>query len=145
MEFVYFKLGAAYTFARAAYTYRFSQGSFWQNWTGEATGGALGFFGAVGVDLRITETFSVIIEAAGQSMSVSGLSGSGTFQDSTLSAPVTETGKLYSYDGQPTPVNSFPLVFLRDKTPSEGGVANAREAVLDLSGLSLKAGIKITF
>ena len=145
MEFVYFKLGAAYTFARAAYTYRFSQGSFWQNWTGEATGGALGFFGAVGVDLRITGTFAVIIEAAGQSLSVSGLSGSGTFQDSTLSAPVTETGKLYSYDGQSTPVNSFPLVFLRDKTPSEGGVANAREAVLDLSGLSIKAGIKITF
>ncbi len=62
-----------------------------------------------------------------------------------MSAPVTETGKLYSYDGQATPVNSYPLVFLRSKVPSEGGVANAREAVLDLSGLSLKAGIKISF
>jgi hypothetical protein len=144
-EYLFFKVGAAYAFARAAYAYRFDQGGFWQDWAGEATGGAIGFFGSVGLDLRLSRTFSLIIEAAGQSLSVSGLKGSGTFQDSTLSAPVTETGKLYSYDGQPTPVNSFPLVFLRNKTPSEGGVANAREAALDLSGLSLKAGFKITF
>jgi hypothetical protein len=144
-DFLYFKIGAAYAFARAAYAYRFDQGAFWQDWSGEATGGALGFFGAIGLDLKITQTFSVIVEAAGQSLSISGLTGTGTFQDSTLSAPVTETGKLYSYNGQITPVNIYPLVFLRSKTPSEGGVANAREAVLDLSGLALKAGIKISF
>ena len=144
-DYLFFKLGAAYAFARAAYAYRFDQGGFWQDWAGEATGGALGFFGSVGLDLRVTRTFSIVIEAAGQSLSVAGLTGSGTFQDSTLNAPVTETGKLYSYDGQPTPVNSFPLVFLRNKMPTEGGVANAREAALDLSGLSLKAGFKITF
>ncbi len=144
-EYLYFKVGAAYAFARAAYAYRFDHGTFWQDWSGEATGGALGFYGAVGLDLKVSRTFSFIVEAAGQSLSVSGLSGTGTFQDSSMSAPVTETGKLYSYDGQATPVNSYPLVFLRSKVPSEGGVANAREAVLDLSGLSLKAGIKISF
>ncbi len=144
-EFLYFKVGAAYAFARAAYSYRFDDGTFWQDWSGAATGGALGFFGAIGLDIKVTRTFSFILEAAGQSLSVSGLTGTGTFQDSTMSAPVTETGKLYSYDGQPTPFNTFPLVFLRSTTPSEGGVANAREAVLDLSGLSFKAGVKIKF
>jgi hypothetical protein len=144
-EYLYFKVGAAYAFARAAYAYRFDDGPFWQDWSGAATGGGLGFFGAVGLDIKITRTFSFILEAAGQSLSVSGLTGTGTFQDSTMSAPVTETGKLYSYDGQPTPFNSYPLVLLLSQTPSEGGVANAREAALDLSGLSIKAGVKITF
>jgi hypothetical protein len=144
-EYLYFKIGATYAFARAAYAYRFDQGTFWQDWSGESTAGALGFFGAVGLDLRISGTFSVILEAAGQSLSVSGLSGTGTFQNSTMSAAVTETGKLYSYDGQPTPFNSFPLVFLRNATPTEGGVANARPAALDLSGFSFKAGFKLTF
>jgi hypothetical protein len=144
-EFIYFKIGAAYAFARAAYAYRFDHGAFWQDWSGEATAGAFGFFGALGFELTIDRTFAFIVEAAGQSLSVSGLSGTGTFQDSTMTAPVTESGKLFSYDGQPTPLNSYPLLFLRSKTPTEGGVANAREATLDLSGLSFKAGFKIKF
>jgi hypothetical protein len=144
-EFLYFKIGAEYAFARAAYAYRFDHDAFWQEWSGEATGGALGIFGAVGLEFSINRTFAVLLEAVGQSLSVSGLSGTGTFQDSTLTAPVTEIGKLYAYDGLPTPLNSYRLVFLRSKTPTEGGVANAREAVLDLSGMIFKAGLKITF
>ena len=144
-EFLYFKIGAEYAFARAAYANRFDHGTIWKDWSGEATGGALGFFGTVGLDLKVSRTFSFILEAAGQSLSISGLKGTGTGQDWTESATVTETGKLYSYDGQATPVNSFPLIVVSEKKPTEGGVANAREAVLDLSGMAFKAGIKITF
>ncbi len=145
-EFLYFKIGAEYAFARAAYANRFDHGTIWNEWSGEATGGAFGFFGAVGLDFKVSRMFSFILEAAGQSLSVSGLTGTGTFQDWTQSAPITKTGKFYSYDAIPTPGNSYPLVVVSDKNPSsEAYTANAREAVLDLSGMIFKAGLKITF
>lgn len=144
-DILYFKIGAMYTVARASYAYHFIDGPFWQDWAGQATAGGLGVYGGVGLEIPAGRTFSFILEASSQYMPLSGLTGSGTFQDSTLQNPVTETGTLYSYDGKPTLLNSFPLVFIRDKLPTEGGVENAREAKLDLTGLALRAGIKVKF
>jgi len=144
-DFLYFKIGAMYTFARASYAYHFIDGPFWQDWAGQATAGGLGVYGGLGLEIPAGRTFSFILEASSQFMPVTGLTGSGTFQDSTLQNPATETGTLYSYDGKPTLLDSFPLVFIRSKLPTEGGVENAREAKLDLTGLALRAGIKVKF
>jgi len=36
-------------------------------------------------------------------------------------------------------------MFIREKKPSEGGVANVRPAMIDFSGLTLRIGIKFRF
>ena len=65
---------------------------------------------------------------------IDGFDGTGTYVDSDLDEATDEAGRLYAFDAKPTPFNSYPLVFIRSKKPTEGGVANARDAVLDLMG-----------
>jgi hypothetical protein len=74
-----------------------------------------------------------------------GFTGTGTYLDSTTSAAVTEAGKLFAFDSRTSSQTSYPVAFIRSKTPSEAGVENVREAKVDFSGISVRAGIKIRF
>lgn len=145
VEFFYFKIGATYYFASCNYSYRFEHDKFWQEWTGEATGQGFGFWGGLGFEWAVSGFFSFIIEFTGQYAPIKGFEGTGTFQDSNAKEPVLEEGKLYAWDGRTSSQSSYPALFIRNKWPSEGGVENAREAKIDFSGISLRAGIKIKF
>ncbi|MCX6559659.1 MAG: SH3 domain-containing protein [Candidatus Aminicenantes bacterium] len=141
----YAKAGLMVVPAKASYTYHFTHDQFWQEWTGEASAFGFGAYGALGIELTLGPSIGFLIEAGGQIGKISGFDGTGTYLDSTLDEAVTETGLLYAYDAKPTQFDSFPLTFIRSKRPTEGGVANAREATLDLLGISLKAGLKFKF
>ena len=41
--------------------------------------------------------------------------------------------------------DTYSLLFIRNKIPTEAGVSDPRLAVLDLSGLTLRAGLRIKF
>jgi hypothetical protein len=144
-SFLYCRLGAMLAFAKASYSYRFEHDEFWQEWSGQATALGLGIFGGVGVELPLGSSLAFLLEVSGQYAAIKGFEGTGTLRDSTLAEPVVEAGQLYAYDGKPTALNVFPLVYIRSKMPTEGGVANARQAELDLLGMALRAGIKIKF
>jgi hypothetical protein len=131
--------------AAASYDYRFSHDTYWQEWTGDASGFGIGGYAALGVALPLGSSIDFVMEAGGQLARIGGLEGTGTYLNSNLTRATEEIGTLYAYDAKPTPLDAFPLVFIRSKKPTEGGVANAREAVLDLLGGSLKAGLKFKF
>lgn len=145
VPFLYGRLGAMLMFAKASYSYRFEHDNSWKEWTGQATALGLGFFGGIGLELPLGPSLAFLLEVSGQYATIKGFDGTDTFQDSTDTEPFVEAGKLYAYDAKPSALNVFPLVYIRSKLPTEGGVANARLAELDLLGMALRAGFKIKF
>jgi len=144
-SFLYFKIGASYYFAKCRYFYRFEHEDTWKEWQGEAKAQNVGFWGGLGFEWNIGTRLAFLIEAEGQFAPIKGFKGTGTYMDSALTEPATEEGKLYAFDGKISSVNSYPLLFIRNKLPSEGGVENAREAEVDFTGITLRAGFRIKF
>jgi hypothetical protein len=144
-SFLYFKIGASYYFAKCRYYYRFEHEDTWEERQGEAKAQNVGFWGGLGFEWNMGAHLALLIEAESQFAPIKGFKGTGTVQDSTMTEPATEDGKLYAYDGKISSVNSYPLLFIRNKLPSEGGVENAREAEVDFTGITLRAGFRIKF
>lgn len=142
--FLYAKVAVEYFFARCSYSYRYQDGEFWQQWDGKARSGGFGGVGALGVIFRLNSFFGLYVEAGGRLAKLDNFSGTNHFTDSD-GEDLNETGILYIYQGQITGNKTYPLLFIREKKPSEAGVSEPREAVLDLSGFSFKAGIRIRF
>lgn len=136
----YVKSGIEYYFAKCAYFYRFLR----EEQQGEAKAQGFGIIGGLGYELKLSSAFSFIVEATGRYARIKGFKGKNTKIDST-GQEYTEEGTLYLYRVKTTGENSYPLLFILEKRPTEGDVFNAREAIIDFSGLSLKTGIKIKF
>jgi hypothetical protein len=145
-EFLYFKVGVACYFAKCGYYYRYEQDKFWQEYEGDATASGLGLWGSLGFELAFARNISLVIEATGQYAPIKGFEGTGTSQSSQSPDPVTEEGKLYAYDYTESGKTISPLLLIRSQNPAHDAyVENAREATVDFSGMSLRAGIKIKF
>jgi len=145
VPYFYAKAGLMVVRASTSYAYHFVHEAFWQDWTGEASAFGFGVYGALGAEISLGPSFAFVIEAGGQFGKVAGFEGTGTYYDSSMTAAAEETGTLYAYEVKASSRDSFWLLFLRDKKPTEGGVYNAREASLNLLGLTLKAGLKLKF
>jgi hypothetical protein len=145
LDFVYIKAGVGYFFAQAKYSYIFAHGDTLRDWQGEANAGGAGLLGGIGVDLSLGRHFYLTAEMSGRYAKISGFSGSNTYRDEASTEPYVETGTLYTYDARNSSLASYSLVFIRNKKPFESGVENAKEASLDLSGISLRIGFKYKF
>ena len=108
--------------------------------------GGIGFHGGVGLEYRLRKNVSLVVEGSGRYARVSGLKGEYNEQSSE-GADATDKGKLYYYEWKYNE-KLYPWVELLDRDPSEinfsSPIYNAREAVIDFSGFSLRAGIKIS-
>jgi hypothetical protein len=98
----------------------------------------------LGLEYKITPSFNFIIEATIRWARVSGFKGSDRSQDSTGTDHIEE-GTLYYYRVATAGDDSYPLLFIRESPPTEAGVFDPREAVINFSGISLKTGFKIKF
>jgi len=110
-------------------------------WDAETKATGLGFSGGLGFELGLSSNISFLIEAKGRFARISGFSGTGTSRyDSSKDEldihlyyyefTVSALEDSYRMLDLPNADHGFPLAVLRD-------------AVIDLSGFSLKAGIKI--
>jgi hypothetical protein len=84
------------------------------------------------------------LETLGRYSKISNLSGTDEYNDST-DTPSTEDGTLYIYEGHITESESYPLLFIREKKPSEAGVSDAKPATINLSGFEVRVGIRFKF
>jgi len=139
------KAGISYTIARCGYSTSYSQDSFSQEMVGEADGGGLGAWAALALELPLSKNLAFLIEAAGHYAPLRGFEGTGSYTDSNTEAAAEETGKLWTYDYIQAGRTISPLMLIRSQRPAEAYVENAREAMVDFSGMSLKAGIKVRF
>ncbi|MDW7760084.1 MAG: SH3 domain-containing protein [Acidobacteriota bacterium] len=133
-------------YAKAGYGYRFEEEEAWREWTGEASALGLGGEAAVGGEWTIFPGAVFVVETGYRRAKISGFKGSDTFIDSE-GWTNTENGRLYVYQAALPGLEQepFPLMFIRATRPAEAGISDARDAVVDLSGISLKIGLKILF
>ncbi len=140
----FIKGGLEYTLAECRYFYKITESNAWTEWNGNADSSQLGGVMSLGYVHDLSRNLSMFIEASGRYAKVKNLKGEGTYKDSD-DLEYTEKGYMYIYQGEASGQESFSLLFIRDKMPSGYGVSNPEKASLDLSGFSLKAGIKIRF
>jgi len=140
----YAKIGVEYYLAKCAYYYRFQREGSWEEWRGEATAQDLGILAGLGFEFELTSSFNFIIEATIRYARISGFKGRDRSKDST-GTNLIEEGTLYFYRVATAGEDSYPLLFIREDTPTEANVFDPREAVINFSGLSLKTGFKIKF
>ncbi|MHB8055566.1 MAG: SH3 domain-containing protein [Candidatus Aminicenantales bacterium] len=142
---LYLRLGVEYFFARAKYHCAFADGDTLRDWQGEASSGGAGLCGGIGFDLSLGRGFFLTAEVNGRYAKISGFSGTNSYLDEALAEAYIEKGRLYTYEVRTSGGTAYSLVFVRDKTPAESGVENAKEAVVDLSGIALRIGFKFKF
>ncbi len=145
---LYLKAGVEYTFAQCGYTYRLTEvqpdaeAEFWQEWTGEANSSGFGAMAALGYDWNFTSAFSLTAEIVYRHSRLGDFGGEDVYKESSSYESV-EKGKLYYFRVDTGAAEAVPLVFIRERRPSEAGVLDVRKAEVSLSGFSLKIGIKV--
>jgi hypothetical protein len=146
----FLKAGLEYTFARCGYSYRLTtlepdpMTESWLEWTGEASSSGFGYLAGLGYEWSLISGLSLTAEIAYRHSRLGGFSGEGTYKESSLYES-TEKGALYYFQADTGASEVVPLVFIREKRPTEAGVVDARKAELNLSGFSLKLGINFQF
>jgi hypothetical protein len=141
--FFYLKAGLEYYFAKCSYLYNFQRAlPLYQS--GEAKAQNFGLIGAMGLERKLSSPFSFFLELTGRYAKIRGFKGTHTDIDTT--GTTHQEGKLY-YFLKATSSNgpSYPQLYIRQSLPTGFLESDAREAVIDFSGLSLKAGFKIKF
>jgi opacity protein-like surface antigen len=169
VEAVLFKFGIYYTFLLSSrfnlflnggLDYCFSQASLYKrHWAADDGWGSiytkeekfdvsakiLGFHGGIGFEYNITNNLALVLEAQGRYIKKKNLKRSRLYSlTSGMNLDGKEEGTLYigesnlPYYGENTP----DLVISQSK-PTGDEFQNMREAVLDLSGFSLRLGIRI--
>jgi len=142
--FIFLKIGIEYYFAKASYYYRYQTEDFWQEWSGIAKAQGIGFLGGVGYEYEIAPFAKLFVEAVGHYAKIDGFKGTDNYREST-SYNYSESGPLFFYKSQVGPDKTVPLLYIRERKPAEAWVVNAKEAIIDFSGVTLKAGIKFWF
>jgi hypothetical protein len=101
----------------------------------------------VGIEYKFDRTTGLFIEAQGRYAKFKGFEGTSTSVPNEFNGGVlpsfSETGKLY-YESVPT-IPGSPRWIMVQGAPPNGPDGKPREAVVDFSGVSLLAGIKIRF
>lgn len=141
---LYFKAGVEYYFAGCNYYYHFQQGEHWEEWKGEANSQGLGLLFGIGYDYSVAPNISIFAEVTGHYAKIDDFEGKNEYHDAE-GFTSSEEGKLYIYQAHVGTGDSYPLVFIREKIPTEAGVSDPELATIDYSGLSLRIGIKFTF
>ncbi len=141
----YLKTGIEYYFARCEYLYRYLENTDWKEWHGTAKTRGSGILGAVGVDLEVGPWLSFNIEATGRIAKISGFKGNDSYKDSDSNENST-SGTLYFYKAKGNAEEPYPLLFIKTREPIEDIlISDPRRAIIDFSGVSLKAGFKLRF
>jgi hypothetical protein len=142
--FLRLKVGVEYHLAKCKYHYLYEEEDRWQEWRGDASSSGLGFIGGIALEKSISSKLALFLEANGRYAQLENFEGTDDYLDSE-GATSAEKGKLYIWEGHITQAEPYPLIFIRERKPSEAGVSNARLAIVDFSGFSIKFGIKIKF
>ncbi|MGZ7064947.1 MAG: SH3 domain-containing protein [Candidatus Aminicenantales bacterium] len=141
----YVKGSFAYYTVKAGYNYRFvpSEAS-WQEWRGQATAHTLGMEVAAGGEWALSSHMLVFAEAGFRLAQLDKFSGTGSFRDSAGTSS-TEAGSLWYYQQRGADARGYDLLLILASGPSGADILGARRATLNLSGPTLKAGVKFRF
>jgi opacity protein-like surface antigen len=102
-----------------------------------ASSGRLTYLGGLGLSYSFDQSLGFFVEADARSARVERLTGENRLE---------EKGTLYAYE-EYLPLSGYwrPTMHVLPEAPSGGAVRNVREAVVDLSGYSVKIGLFLKF
>ncbi len=134
--------GVGYYFARLNQHYRREPGTgYWieTDMTGKCSG--FGAEGSISFEYAVKSSLSVFIEGLGRYARISGVTGTRERHDSNNWSDSIE-GSYYALDRERSG-EWYPVVNIATEAPSEEGTRNVRDAILDFSGFTIRAGLKI--
>jgi hypothetical protein len=129
---------------KASYVFRHEYDNVWEQWKGTAKASALGGEAAFGGEWKIAPKTAVFIEAGFRMASFDELTGQSVYTNSTGES-LTEPGTLYFFHKTAGDTTAYPLIAVRASEPAESGVVDARRAEINISGTSLRAGLRVRF
>jgi hypothetical protein len=144
LPYVYLKGGLQYYFVSANYLYRYEKALYWQEWQGDAKARGIGASVGAGGEYEFYPGLFLVGEAEFRFARFGGFTG----KDITINSEgesYTEQGTLTYFLAEAAGQGPYPLVFIRGDLPTEPGVSGPREARVNLTGLSLKFGIRVRF
>ncbi|MDD8030480.1 MAG: SH3 domain-containing protein [Acidobacteriota bacterium] len=144
IDFLYIRAGLEVHLAKANYFYRVEEDASWMEWKGRTDGLSLGWVEAVGLKWSVFSWCQVFLEGSYRYARVKNFDGKNIYRDSTGLEQIEE-GKLYYWEVETPMGNSFPALFVRDRKPTEPGVIDPRQADINYSGFSLRAGLRFVF
>jgi hypothetical protein len=129
---------------KAGYLYRVEGGGTWTESTGSATATSLGAEAAFGGEWAVGSRTAVFAEAGLRMAGVDELTGENT-DSSSADVKVIETGTLYFFGRMAADGNDYPLVAVRASAPAGTDYVGTRRAELNLSGMSIRVGLRYRF
>lgn len=141
---LYAKGGISYYFARCSYTYQIHTGDLIEKWEGKADAHGFGLSGSLGFVRPYTSNLSFFAEITGRLAKFQGFKGKENYLDDSGNTSSIE-GTLYLIQTQILDDRTHPVLFIRETRPNEAGVIAAEKARIDLSGISLKIGLRVHF
>jgi opacity protein-like surface antigen len=118
---------------------RWNSGDSWNSHNIEANKASIGFHGGFGFEYDISKNISLVFEGQGRYAKISGFEGEKVSENSDGPQDPKE-GILYHYEGTQTEELN-----ILSGTPDPDKYKNVREAEIDFSGFTIRAGIKIRF
>ena len=139
----YIRGGLGAYHVKAGYLYRFERDETWQQAKGTATAWALGAEAAFGGDLKVGRNLLFFAEAGFRLARWRGLKGEDTYSN-FVGVTETQTGTLYLWR-QGLDAVDYALLSVRESRPDGNGVTGVRAADINLTGTSLRAGLRFRF
>jgi len=106
-----------------------------------------GLHGGVGLELKVDPRIAVFIEGRARYCKLTSWNGDGTYEDSTGFTD-TDVGLMWYFEELDQNYGSgewFPGITIATGRPTGPNIRNVREFEVNLSGISLRAGIRINF
>jgi hypothetical protein len=120
---------------------------FWSEQEAKLKDQSWGLHGGVGLELKVDPRIAVFIEGRARYCKLKSWNGDGTYEDSDGFTD-TEVGKMWYFEELDQDYGSgewFPGITISTGRPSGANIRNVREFEVNLSGVSLRTGIRIKF
>jgi hypothetical protein len=129
---------------RAGYFYRYEGSSAQMETKGSASATGFGGEAAFGGEWAVGRRTAFFVEAGLRMAGVDALDGENADSNSA-DERLVETGALYYYRRFATDGNDYPLVAVRSSPPAGTDFAGARRAEVNISGMSIRVGLRYRF
>lgn len=130
------------------YSYESEFDDFKENWEGKSN--ALGFHGGLGFEFNFSSGIALVVEGFGRYAKLKNLKGDYVFEETFFGyqggESISEVALWYYEWRSSLTGNYYPTIEFNDEKPEETSYTkNVREGEVDLTGFSIRVGIRIRF
>jgi len=147
---IYLYGGFGYYISKLTSIYRFDAQlagfpEYWEKSESELKDKGLGFHAGAGLEFNIAPKIAIFIEGKGRYCKLKSWEGDSTLTDSD-GWTGSESGTMWYYEAQDFDTGKwYSMIVLQEDKPSGYYIRNIREFEVNLSGISLRTGIRIKF